>query len=80
MVRKTITIPEDLHQDIRDLALEGESFSAAICRLARTGAGRPAASWIGMADGDPGDSMRVEEIIGEILDRIRPEDYSRGDA
>lgn len=76
MVRATITVPADLHREIRDLAREGESFSAAICRLARAGAGNQPPAWIGMAEGGSDDSMRVEAILGEIIDGL--EDLSGG--
>ena len=77
MVRRTITIPEDLVAQIQDAALPDESFSAAISRLARGSLEKPPLDYIGVVEGGaPDDSMRVEEILGEMLERHEREERS----
>ncbi|MDQ3728272.1 MAG: hypothetical protein M3355_01650 [Actinomycetota bacterium] len=77
MVRRTITIPPDLVERIQDEAGEGESFSAAISRLARAGMEERPLEYIGVVEGGPDDSLRVEEILDDIFKRIK--DRERGD-
>lgn len=77
MVRRTITLPEDIDSRVRKAAGDGESFSAAVARLIEEGlastGGRP--DWIGSADsGDGTLSMRVEEILDEIAMTADPHD------
>lgn len=76
VVRRTITLPEDLDRRIRASAEAGESFSAAVARLAERGLGPGALpSYAGVADGPADDdSLRVEELLGEILDRLEAEE------
>ncbi|CAN5198915.1 hypothetical protein BH24ACT23_BH24ACT23_11180 [soil metagenome] len=71
MVRRTITLPEQIDQRVRAQAREGESFSAAVARLLEGGmdSGSPL-PYIGIAEGGPEDSLRVEAIVGRILDRV----------
>jgi hypothetical protein len=69
MVRRTITIPEDIDSRVRDDAGDDESFSAAVVRLIRAGFDHNKAglSWIGSGDsGDPDLALRVEEILAEL--------------
>ena len=75
MVRRTVSLPESTDALVRELAEEGESFSAAVTRLIEAGAaaseegGHP--SWIGSVAG-PGDEQgrKVEEIVAEIMDDL----------
>lgn len=78
VVRRTVTLPETLDQRVRAAASTGESFSAAVARLLQTGLGAAAPSYVGIADGGAGDdSRRVEELVGEVLDRAEREERSR---
>ncbi len=79
MVRRTVTIPDNLDERVREAARDGESFSAAVARLLEDGLeGRHVPSYVGMVSG-PGDnaSLRVEEILGEIADEIYKEETQR---
>lgn len=72
MVRKTITLPESTVELVRDLAREGESFSATVARLVEQGArllteGR-APGYVGTGEGPPDLSLRVEEYIRETIE------------
>lgn len=80
MVRRTVSLPESTDALVRELAEEGESFSAAVTRLIEAGAaaidsGRYP-SWIGSVEG-PGDvSSRsddyIRQVIAEHVERERP--------
>ena len=73
MVRRTVSLPESTDALVRELAEEGESFSAAVTRLLEAGAAalksgrRP--SWIGSVEG-PGDEigLKAEEYLREIIE------------
>ena len=78
MVRRTVTIPDHLDERVRDAKREDESFSAAVARLLENGLeGGGIPSYVGMIRG-PGpptdDSLRVEEIMGEVLDELYDEE------
>jgi hypothetical protein len=69
MVRRTITLPDELETQVRDAAGEDESFSAAVARLLEAGlSGRSERlAWIGSGDsGDPDLAFRVEEVLDEL--------------
>ena len=73
MVRRTVSLPESTDSHVRELAEEGESFSAAVTRLIEAGiaaieSGRHL-SWIGSAEGS-GDEvgLKAEEYLKEIID------------
>jgi hypothetical protein len=69
MVRRTITLPEDLDALVRDAAREDESFSAAVARLLEAGlSGRSdRLAWIGSGDsGDPELAFKIEEVLDEL--------------
>lgn len=74
MVRRTVTIPDQLDERVREARREGESFSAALARLAENGLeGKRVPGYVGMIRGDgppTDDSLRVEEIMDEILDEL----------
>ena len=78
VVRRTVTLPETLDQRVRAATGTGESFSAAVARLLQTGLGAAAPRYVGIAEGDADDdSRRVEELVGEVLDRAEREERSR---
>lgn len=77
MVRRTITLPEDIDGRVRDALGEGESFSAAVARLISAGLDddQPRLAWIGSGDsGDGTLSMRVEEVLAELAGSEDPND------
>ena len=77
MVRRTITLPDDLDARVRAAAGDGESFSAAVARLVEAGlAGdRAPLAWIGSGDsGDPELALRVEEVLAELGAAVDPHD------
>jgi hypothetical protein len=77
MVRRTITLPDDLDTRVRAAARDDESFSAAVARLVEAGlAGdREPLAWIGSGDsGDPELAMRVEEVLAELGASADPSD------
>jgi len=75
MVRRTVSLPESTDALVRELAQEGESFSAAVTRLIEAAAAAMETvtypAWIGSVEG-PGDEQgrKVEEIVKEILDEL----------
>ena len=77
MVRRTITLPNDLDTRVRDAAADGESFSAAVARLIEAGLSgdREPLAWIGSGDsGDPDLALRVEEVLAELGAAADPDD------
>ena len=77
MVRRTITLPDQLDTRVRDAAEGRESFSAAVARLIERGladaGSRP--DWIGSGEGDdPELAFRVEEILAELAKSADPDD------
>lgn len=72
MPRRTISISESTDKLVRDVAHEGESFSAAVTRLIELGAiaakGRQMPSYVGVADGPPDEvGRRAEEYLREFF-------------
>lgn len=72
MVRRTVTLPEAVDKRVRELARDGESFSAAVARLVEEGMraideGR-VPSYVGIAEGGPGDlGLNTEKYLDEIF-------------
>lgn len=71
MVRRTITIPDEIENRVRSDSGESESFSATVARLLDEAlANRSSESklaWIGSWDsGDPELAFRVEEVLAEL--------------
>lgn len=72
MPRRTVSIPESTDKLVRELAREGESFSATVTRLIELGAvaaeGRRVPSYVGVADGPPDElGRRAEEYLREYF-------------
>lgn len=77
MVRRTVTIPDSLDERVRAQQREGESFSAAVARLLEEGLDeRSLPSYVASAPGGTDDSIRIEEIMGEVFDQL--EAWERG--
>jgi hypothetical protein len=77
VVRRTITLPDQLDARVRAAADEDESFSAAVTRLIDRGlagtGNRP--SWIGSGESDdPELAFRVEDILAELARSADPND------
>jgi hypothetical protein len=81
MVRRTVSLPESTDALVRELAAEGESFSAAVTRILEAGAAALESgrypSWIGSAEG-PGDERwrsdeAIRQVIAEHVESERPE-------
>jgi hypothetical protein len=72
MVRRTITMPENVERLVRELAAEGESFSAAVSRLleqaAAAGAGPPPPPYVGAGEGPADLGERAEAYLSELAD------------
>jgi hypothetical protein len=71
MVRRTVTLPESIDRRVRELAFEGESFSAAVARLLEAGtrevAERRYPSYVGTGEGGPPDlGINAEKYLEEI--------------
>ena len=75
MVRRTVSLPQSTDALVRELAEEGESFSAAVTRLIEAGAaalkGGRRLSYVGSVEG-PGDEqgLRAEEILREVFKEL----------
>jgi hypothetical protein len=71
MPRRTIHITESTESLVRDLAEEGESFSAAIARLVEAGAaasrGKRMPSYIGIGEGPSDLGRRAEDYLKELF-------------
>ena len=72
MVRRTVTLPDSTDQRVRELAHEGESFSAAVARLLDEGTRavktKPMPSYVGTGDSGLGDlGLNAEKYLDEIL-------------
>lgn len=71
MVRKTITLPETTVELVREIARDGESFSATVTRLIEEGARllseSRVPSYVGSGDGPPDLSLRAEDYLREAL-------------
>ena len=71
MPRRTIHIPESTESLVRELAEEGESFSAAVTRLIEAGAaatrGKSVPSYVGVGSGPPDDlGRKAEQYLREL--------------
>lgn len=71
MARRTIHIPDGTEALVRDLALEGESFSATVTRLIETGAtalerGR-VPSYVASGDGPDDLGRKAEAYLQELV-------------
>ena len=71
MPRRTIHIPESTDSLVRELADEGESFSAAVTRLIEAGAaaraGKRVPSYVGVGSGGPDDlALKAEHYLREL--------------
>jgi len=69
MVRRTITLPESTDDLIRAHAREGESFSAAVVRLAEAGVrvtGAPRPRWVGSGEGPEDLGAQAERYLREL--------------
>jgi hypothetical protein len=72
VARRTINIPDSTDERVRELAEDGESFSAAVTRLIEAGAaateGKRPPRYVGIAGG-PSDEVgrRAEEYLREIF-------------
>lgn len=76
MVRRTVTIPDQLDERVREAKREGESFSAAVARLLEDGLDeRALPRYVASAPGGTDDSIRVEEIVRAAFDSL--ETYER---
>ena len=72
MVRRTVSLPESTDALVRELAEEGESFSAAVSRLLEAGAAAVRAgrrlSYIGSGRSGAGDvGLRSDDYVREII-------------
>jgi hypothetical protein len=71
MARRTVNLPDSVDAMVREMAKEGESFSAAVTRLLLAGAasvrGKKPPSYVGSGEGPPDLSERVEEYLREIV-------------
>jgi len=67
MARRTINLPEHTEALVRDLAHEGESFSAAACRLIEAGArsvqGAKRPSYVAAGEGPTDLGRQAEEYL-----------------
>jgi len=72
VVRKTITLPESTADLVREVAREGESFSATVTRLIEEGvrvvADRRAPSYVASGDGPADLGERVEEYLRKLAE------------
>jgi hypothetical protein len=65
--RRTINIPESTDSLVRELAEDGESFSAAVTRLIEAGAAKPAPRYVGVGDGPPDElGRKAEKYLREL--------------
>jgi hypothetical protein len=72
MVRRTVNLPESTDALVRQIAQEGESFSAAVTRLIEAGAkalrGGRRPSYVGVGKGGPPDLGRMaEKYLRELV-------------
>jgi hypothetical protein len=72
MPRRTIHITQSTEARVRELAEDGESFSAAVTRLIEAGAtaidGKHAPRYVGIASGPPDElGRRAEEYLRELV-------------
>ena len=72
MARRTVNLPESVEASVRELAREGESFSATVSRLIEEGAralrGPRRPSYVGVGEGPPDLGLRAEEYLRELVE------------
>jgi len=72
MGRKTVNLPDSVEATVRELAREGESFSATVTRLIEEGAralrGPRKPSYVGTGDGPPDLALLAEKYLQELVD------------
>ena len=72
MARRTINLPDCIETDVRELALEGESFSAAVTRLIDEGVrsmrGPRRPSYVGSGEGPEDLGINAERYLRELVD------------
>ena len=71
MARRTVNLPDNVEVVVRELANEGESFSAAVARLIEAGArsmrGRKPPSYVGSGEGPEDLGRRAERYLRELV-------------
>ena len=71
MVRRTVSLPESVDDLVRERALAGESFSAAVARLVRQGAaaerGRNRPRYVGSGEGPSDLGRRAERYLRDLI-------------
>ena len=72
MARRTVNLPESVEAAARELAEEGESFSATVARLIEAGAhatrGRRSPSYVGSGEGPDDLGRRAERYLREFAE------------
>jgi hypothetical protein len=72
MARRTVNLPEVVEARARELAREGESFSATVARLIEEGAravdGPTRPSYVASGDGPDDLGRRAEEYLRELVE------------
>ncbi|MCP9485004.1 MAG: hypothetical protein MSC30_04030 [Gaiellaceae bacterium MAG52_C11] len=72
MARRTVNLPDSVEADVRELTLEGESFSATVTRLLDEGMralrGPRKPSWIGSGEGPEDLGINAEKYLRELAD------------
>lgn len=71
MVRRTITLPDGVDSLVREVAYEGESFSAAVTRLIEAGVksmrgGKPP-RYVASGDGPEDLGRKADEYLRELV-------------
>jgi hypothetical protein len=72
MARRTVNLPDSVEALARDLANEGESFSATVARLIEAGAhanrGRRPPSYVAAGEGPQDLGRLAERYLGELVE------------
>jgi len=72
MARRTVNLPDSVEAVVRELAEEGESFSATVSRLIDTGAralkGPRRPSYVGSGEGPEDLGINAEEYLRKLVD------------
>ena len=72
MARRTVNLPDAVEVRARELAREGESFSATVARLIEDGAraveGPRRPTYVGSGDGPDDLGVRAEEYLRELVE------------
>ena len=72
MARRTVNLPDGVEARARELAREGESFSATVARLIEEGAraveGPRRPSYVGSGEGPDDLGRRAEEYLRELVE------------